>query len=86
VNKVSEALEMEQTKAREMLQDVEQAGAGTMTICGPTLKVPDTPLGIQGPAPVLGQHTRQVLSSLLGYSKVKLDELEEKGIIAGEEG
>ena len=82
VNKVSEAIEMEQTKARGMLCDVEQPGAGTMTICGPTLKVPETPLCVRGPAPMLGQHTREVLSSLLGYSDGRLDRLEQDGIIS----
>jgi len=81
VNKVSEALNMEQTKERGMLQDVEQPGAGTMTICGPTLKVPETPLKIRGPAPLLGQHTREVLSRLLGYDQDRLDELETGGVI-----
>jgi CoA:oxalate CoA-transferase len=83
VNRVSEAIEMEQTRARGMLQDVEQPGAGTMTICGPTLKFPETPLRIGGPAPTLGQHTREVLAELLGYSRERLDRLEEKGVISG---
>lgn len=82
VNKVSEALGMEQTKARKMLQDVNQPGAGNMTICGPTLKVPETPLSIRGPAPILGQHTREVLSTLLGMEGTTLDELERNGSIA----
>ncbi len=83
VNRVSEAVEMDQTAARGMLQDVEQPGAGTMTICGPTLKFPEVPLHIGGPAPALGEHTRGVLGDLLGYDGERLDQLEEKGIISG---
>jgi len=82
VNKVSEALGMEQTMARKMLQDVIQPGAGNMTICGPTLKVPETPLSIRGPAPILGQHTREMLSSLLGMDDPTIDELVRNGSIA----
>ncbi|MBN2028526.1 MAG: CoA transferase [Actinobacteria bacterium] len=81
VNRVSEAIEMEQTRVRGMLQDVEQPGAGTMTICGPTLKVPDTPLRIAGPAPMLGEHTREILADLLGYGEERLADLQEKGVI-----
>lgn len=38
-----------------------QPGAGTMTICGPTLKFFENPMRVQKPAPRLGQHTREVL-------------------------
>jgi len=83
VNKVSEALEMEQTKERGMLQEIDQPGAGKMTICGPTLKVPEAPLRIQGPAPLLGQHTKEVLSTILGYDSKRIDKLESQGVIEG---
>lgn len=85
VNKVSEAIEMEQTRERGMLQDVDQPGAGRMTICGPTLKVPETPLRIKGPAPLLGQHTREVLTDLLGYEEERLADLEARGVIESRE-
>jgi crotonobetainyl-CoA:carnitine CoA-transferase CaiB-like acyl-CoA transferase len=52
-----------------------------MTICGPTLKVPEAPMRIAGPAPMLGEHTREVLAELLGYSDERLDRLQEQGII-----
>lgn len=52
-----------------------------MTICGPTLKVPETPLRVAGPAPMLGEHTREVLNELLGYGDERLDSLKEQGVI-----
>ena len=85
VNKVSEALEMEHTRERGMLQDIDQPGAGRMTICGPTLKVPETPLHVSGPAPLLGQHTREVLSDLLKYGVERLDDLEARGVVESRE-
>lgn len=41
-----------------------------------------TPGGVRRPAPCLGEHTRQVLSGLLGYSDGEVAELEAAGVIS----
>jgi crotonobetainyl-CoA:carnitine CoA-transferase CaiB-like acyl-CoA transferase len=35
------------------------------------------------PAPMLGEHTREVLNDVLGLSATEVDSLEAKGVVAG---
>jgi hypothetical protein len=41
----------------------------------------DSDLAIQGPAPMLGEHNRQILTTLLGYSDAEVDQLIAEGIV-----
>ncbi|MGA3404643.1 MAG: hypothetical protein ABSD49_02790 [Candidatus Bathyarchaeia archaeon] len=45
------------------------------------MKFSETKPEIKTPPPVPGQHTREVLTALLGYDKSKIDELERKRVI-----
>ena len=49
---------------------------------GPPVKLGRTPAGVQGPGPVLGEHTREVLESL-GYPDDEVEALEAAGAVAG---
>jgi crotonobetainyl-CoA:carnitine CoA-transferase CaiB-like acyl-CoA transferase len=49
---------------------------------GVPVKLSRTPGVSQGPGPVLGEHTREVLASL-GYSDDEVDSLEDAGAVAG---
>jgi crotonobetainyl-CoA:carnitine CoA-transferase CaiB-like acyl-CoA transferase len=40
-----------------------------------------TPASIRADAPAIGQHTEEVLGSMLGLSAAQLSELREQGII-----
>ncbi|MGH3666611.1 MAG: CaiB/BaiF CoA transferase family protein [Egibacteraceae bacterium] len=52
------------TKAREMVVEVEHPVEGTVRALGIPVKLSDTPARIRRPAPLLGQHTREVLNEL----------------------
>ena len=52
---------------RKMLTDVEQPLAGPMRIAGSPIRLSETPGEVYAPAPVLGQHSEEVLRDLLGY-------------------
>jgi benzylsuccinate CoA-transferase BbsF subunit len=41
-----------------------------------------TPCAVRAPAPLLGQHTRELLEGLLGYSPAEVDELTATGVLA----
>jgi len=41
----------------------------------------DTPGAITSPSPLMGQHSREVFSALLGLSAKEIDTLEQKKII-----
>ncbi|MCH7522592.1 MAG: CoA transferase [Chloroflexi bacterium] len=83
LNDIPHAAEHPQVKAREMLVEVEHPA-------GFSLKVPDTPVrlsrtpgGIQGPPPAIGEHTDEVLTSLLGLSAEEIAELRAAEVVFG---
>jgi CoA:oxalate CoA-transferase len=81
INTVDQVVADPQVQAREMIVEVAHKGVGTVRMAGCPVKFSETPSGIQGPAPALGEHTDQVLRQLLGYSRNQIESLREKGIV-----
>jgi len=69
-----------QTRAREMVVATDHPAAGRVETIGLPVKFSDTPGGIRGPAPVLGQHTREVLGEY-GYGSAEVDALIAEGVV-----
>ncbi len=70
-----------QTIAREMVPEVEHPVAGKMQTIGLPVKFSKTPGKVAAPAPLHGQHTREVLSEI-GYSEAEIDGLVAGGAVA----
>ncbi len=68
-------------KAREMVVSVEQPFIGPMKMYGSPMKFSETPAGVRGYAPFLGEHNKEVLSEQLGYSEDRIQELYEKNVL-----
>jgi crotonobetainyl-CoA:carnitine CoA-transferase CaiB-like acyl-CoA transferase len=51
-----------QTLARGMVVEVDHPAAGPVKALGLPIKLSDTPGGVHGPAPRLGEHTAEVLA------------------------
>ena len=71
-------------KARGLLETVQfppERGIGQRPIIGRPWRLSRTPLSVRGPAPMLGQHNREVLQGLLGYDDTHYAALQESGII-----
>ncbi len=66
---------------REMLVKVQHPKAGTINQIGVPMKFSEAKLDIRLPPPLLGEHTDNVLSSLLGYDAQRISELRAKGVI-----
>jgi crotonobetainyl-CoA:carnitine CoA-transferase CaiB-like acyl-CoA transferase len=79
---LDEALDSELVRAREMLTGLEQPGAGSVRQLGVPVKLSRTPGGPQGPGPLLGEHTEEVLTGL-GYSREEIEALQEDGAVGG---
>ena len=69
-----------QTRARNMEMEVEHPIAGRVHAIGFPVKYSATPPRIYRPAPVLGQHTFEILQSL-GLSAEECKQLEDEGVV-----
>ncbi len=63
---------------RGMIVTIDHPKRGRFTLPGSPIKT-DSPVEVT-PAPLLGQHTHQVLGELLGYSETQLEELTSQGV------
>jgi crotonobetainyl-CoA:carnitine CoA-transferase CaiB-like acyl-CoA transferase len=80
INDIGRALAEPQVLARDMLVNIPHPLNPDFKMVGSPVKLSDTPVEYKRPAPRLGEHTEQVLSTL-GLDAAKLAELKEKGII-----
>ncbi len=81
VNTIADLFEYEQVKARNMLVPV--AGEADFKVAGSPLKFRgESELTARGAAPRLGEHNREVLGDLLGYSREDIEKLHGAGAIA----
>jgi crotonobetainyl-CoA:carnitine CoA-transferase CaiB-like acyl-CoA transferase len=65
----------------EMVQFPESRQMGKRLIMGRPWRLSKTPISVKGPGPKYGQHNRDVLQGILGYSEARYTELEQAGII-----
>ncbi|MDO8768708.1 MAG: CoA transferase [Burkholderiaceae bacterium] len=80
VNNVAQALEHEQSRAAGMVIDVALPGGGTTRSLGSAVHVGGTPHAATGPAPLLGQHTSEVLQQF-GFQLDEISRLVEEGTV-----
>lgn len=83
LNDIPAAAEHPQVKAREMLVDIEHPSGISLRIPDTPVKLGRTPGGIQGPPPAIGQHTDEVLETLLGLSADEINDLRDRKVVFG---
>jgi crotonobetainyl-CoA:carnitine CoA-transferase CaiB-like acyl-CoA transferase len=69
-----------QTQARQMVTSVHHTAAGEVKTIGLPVKFSETPGAISAGAPLLGEHSREILSEH-GYSEDDIDALIRQGVI-----
>jgi alpha-methylacyl-CoA racemase len=82
VLELDEALDSALMRAREMVVELDQPGAGPVRQLGLPIKLSRTPGRLRGPGPVLGEHTDEVLAAA-GYSPDEVTAMKEAGAVAG---
>jgi crotonobetainyl-CoA:carnitine CoA-transferase CaiB-like acyl-CoA transferase len=82
VLELDEALDSELVRARQMVIELDQPGTDGVKQLGIPIKLSRTPGAPQGPGPVLGADTHDVLRAA-GYTDEELRALEDGGAIAG---
>lgn len=73
INPIDKVVTDPQVLAREMIVETRHPVAGPVKMAGAPIKMSATPGSIDIPAPMLGQHTAEILQELLG---LKADEVE----------
>jgi len=81
VYEVSQTVEDLQTKARNMIVSLQHPTAGMVRTPNFPIKFSKTPGEVLTPAPTLGQHNEEILSTFLGYSKEEIEALRKEGVI-----
>ena len=70
-----------QVAARGMLVETKHPTAGTVKMVGVPVKLSETPGSVRAPAPVLGQHTGEVLRAWLGLTDEEIAALHAAGAV-----
>jgi crotonobetainyl-CoA:carnitine CoA-transferase CaiB-like acyl-CoA transferase len=84
VHTIGEALEHPQTIARGMVAEVAHPQAGPVRTLGCPIHFSRTPTRITRPAPMLGEHTRELLREY-GYGDAEIDALIADGVVESTE-
>ncbi len=84
VRTAPETLELEQLRQRGLLVEVTHPEAGTHLQAAAPWRLSRTPGGVRRYAPCLGEHGREVLTTLLGLSDGAYDRLEALGVAGTE--
>ena len=81
INSIPEVFSHPQAEARQMTQESQHPTAGTVRLTGFPYKLSETPAEIHLPPPLLGEHTEEVLTGLLGYSQEEVSSLRDRGAV-----
>ena len=65
INTIDKLLDNPQLNARNMFLDIPHPVIGNMKITGTPINLEKTPGDISSPAPILGQHTEEILKNVL---------------------
>jgi CoA:oxalate CoA-transferase len=79
----AEVVEHPHMKARQAFPEIPHRGRGTARVTATPFHVDGAPLTPAGPAPWrIGEHTREVLTGVLGYTRARVDALRRAGAVA----
>jgi crotonobetainyl-CoA:carnitine CoA-transferase CaiB-like acyl-CoA transferase len=67
--------------ARRMIREVEHPVAGRMKVIGSPINLSETPAEVHSAAPLLGQHSAEILKEILDYSEDRIEALRKEKII-----
>jgi crotonobetainyl-CoA:carnitine CoA-transferase CaiB-like acyl-CoA transferase len=82
VRSVGAALRSPEAVARHCVVAAPSESLGTVRMVASPLRLSETPVVPPIAAPAFGQHTRQVLSSVLGLAEAEIEQLQRQGIVA----
>lgn len=81
INTIDQVVKDPNINHRKMIVTMEQPKVGPVTTAGSPFHLSETPGEVRTPAPLLGQHTKEVLKDWLGYDEAKIDKLLKEGVV-----
>jgi crotonobetainyl-CoA:carnitine CoA-transferase CaiB-like acyl-CoA transferase len=81
VRKLQDIVDDPQVRARRLVIEVDHPLGGRMKLLGNPLRLSGTPTAVGGAAPILGEHTGEVLREWLGIAQERIDALAAAGAI-----
>ncbi len=81
INAVPDVFAHPQAEARHLALEAEHPTAGPVQLTGFPYKLSHTPAQVRRPPPLLGQHTEEVLTRLLGYPAEEAALLQEREVV-----
>ncbi len=83
INSIAQVVDHPQVIARGALVETAHPRAGKVKMVGAPVRLSETPGSVRTPAPMLGEHTDQVLREVLGLSDEAIAALRKAGAIGG---
>ncbi len=80
INTIDKVMEDPQVLARNMIVEIDHPVAGHLKMAGVPIKMSETQGSVRTHAPLLGQHTEEILKELLGMSTEEIDALKKENI------
>ena len=81
INSIAQVVEHPQVRARGTLVDMDHPRAGKVRMVGAPIRLSETPGAVRTPAPMLGEHTDEVLHDLLGLDQERIAALRNASVI-----
>lgn len=81
INTMAEVVQDPNVRHRKMLVKIDQPGIGPLEIVGSPFRLSETPGSVNAPAPLLGQHTEEILREVLDYPERRIRELIRAGAV-----
>lgn len=81
INTFDQVFSMPHVKEREMVVEMEHPTIGPLPLIGSPLKMGGTPVTYRLPPPLMGEHTKNILKNILGFSDEEVAALAESGCI-----
>lgn len=78
INTVDRVVKDPQIQERQMVVETQHPVAGAVKMAGVPIKMSATPGAVERPAPMLGQHTEEILREMLGLTAQQVAELRAK--------
>ena len=81
INTLDRVFKDPQVLYTQQVKEIEHPQYGKVKVVGPPVKFSESPVGIQSPPPILGEHNREILTQILGYSPEEVEDFRNQGVI-----